>query len=128
MGGVLLYPKIIATGRNKTKTHNDPSLHAEIDAIRNACERLKQYYLEGCILYTTHEPCPMCASAAVWAKMKGIVFGVPYDDAISKGNEKFSWRQIIISCKEVLDKGDPKLEIVEGFMREECIKLFDLST
>ena len=69
----------------------------------------------------------MCTAAAVWAKMKGIVFGVPYSDAIRKGNENFSWRQITISCKDVLEKGNPKLELVEGFLRDECIKLFDLS-
>ena len=118
---------IIAVGKNKLKSHNDPTLHAEIDVIRNACKELSQPYLQGCVLYTTHEPCPMCTSTAIWAKMKGIVFGIPYSVAIENGNKRFSWRQIKISCKEVLEKGEPRLELVESFMMDECMKLFDLN-
>lgn len=119
--------KVIATGTTNIRHENDPTLHAEIVAIRNACKKLGSRYLENCILYTTHEPCPMCATAAVWAKMKGIVFGAFIEDARQKEGKNFSWRQIDISCKEILAKGTPKLELVEGFMREECLKLFDLS-
>ncbi len=118
---------VIATGKNKLKTENDPTLHGEIDAIRNACKILKSPYLEGCILYTTLEPCPMCASAAIWAKMKGIVFGAFKEDAQKIQGEKFSWRQINISSNDILKEGDPKLNLVKGFMREECLKLFDLT-
>jgi len=119
--------KIIAIGTTNLKHENDPTVHAEIVAIRNACKKLNSKYLEDCILYTTHEPCPMCASAAIWAKMKGIVFGALVEDAKQKQGKNFSWRQIDISCKEVLAKGIPKLELVEGFLREECLKLFELS-
>lgn len=119
--------KVIASGTTNLKHENDPTVHAEIVAIRNACNKLNSRYLEDCILYTTHEPCPMCASAAIWAKMKGIVFGATIEDAINKQGQNFSWRQINISCKDVILKGTPKLEIVEGFLRKECNKLFDLS-
>ena len=105
--------KIIAMGANNAKHENDPTVHGEIVAIRNACKKLNSGYLEGCILYTTHEPCPMCASAAIWAKMEGIVFGAFVKDADQKQGKNFSWRQINISCKEVLAKGTPKLELVE---------------
>ncbi len=119
--------EIIATGMNKTKTENDPTLHGEVDTIRNACQILKSHYLEECVLYTTLEPCPMCTSAAIWAKMKGIVFGAFKEDAQKNQGENFSWRQIDISCKDIIAKGEPKLNLIEGFMREECLKLFDLT-
>ncbi len=119
--------KILAEGTTNLKHEHDPTVHAEIVAIRTACKKLKAHYLEKCVLYTTHEPCPMCASAVIWAKMEGIVFGAFKDDAKERGSKKFSWRQIDISCKDVLKKGEPKLKVVEGFMRDECLKLFDLS-
>ncbi len=119
--------KIIASGTTNLKHENDPTVHAEIVAIRNTCNKLNSKYLEGCILYTTHEPCPMCASAAIWAKMKGIVFGATIEDTKNKQGQNFSWRQIDISCKDVLSKGTPKLELIEGFLRKECNKLFDPS-
>ncbi len=119
--------KVIATGTTNLKHENDPTVHAEIVAIRNACKKLNLKYLEDCVLYTTHEPCPMCASAAIWAKMKGIVFGAFVEDAKQRQRKKFSWRQINMSCKDILAKGTPKLELVEGFLRDECLKLFDLS-
>jgi tRNA(adenine34) deaminase len=119
--------KIIAIGTTNLKHENDPTVHAEIVAIRNACKELNSKYLEDCILYTTCEPCPMCTSAAIWAKMKGIVFGASIEDAKNNQGKSFSWRSINISCKDVLAKGSPKLELVEGFLREECLKLFKLS-
>jgi len=123
--------KIISRAFTSSRIERDPVLHAEILAIQRAARKLNSQYLEVCVLYTTHEPCPMCASAAVWAKMKGIVFGAYYSDAIKfvKKNspDNFSWRQIEISCKDVLEKGEPKLELVEGFMNEECKKLFELN-
>ncbi len=118
--------KIIATGTTNIKHENDPTVHAEIISIRNACQKLQSHYLEDCILYTTHEPCPMCSSTAIWAKMKGIVFGCYIKDAKNKGTKNFSWRQIDVPCKYILARGTPKLELVEGFLREECLVLFDI--
>ena len=124
--------QIISVGDETLKSANDPvNGHAEIDAIRKACKKLKQPYLEGCVLYSTHEPCPMCASAAVWAKIDTIVFSVSREDMIEQMEKrtsgKFSWRQIKISCKEVLEKGMPKINLISGFLREEGLKLFDLT-
>lgn len=124
--------KIISTGETLFSKHpNDPTAHAEINAIKEACKKLNSSTLDDCVLYSTHEPCPMCASTAIWAKMKGIVFGAPIEDAFeyanSKSSEKFSWRQINIKSREVLSKGEPKLELIENFMREDCKNLFKLS-
>jgi tRNA(Arg) A34 adenosine deaminase TadA len=123
---------IISVGLNTLKIDNDPvNGHPEIDAIRKACKNLKQPYLQECILYSTHEPCPMCSSAAIWAKMEGIVFGVSMEytknEMKKRMGGKFSWRQIDISCQEVLNKGEPKLKLIPDFLKEECIKLFDLT-
>jgi len=119
--------EIISTGRNKTRRSNDPTSHGEIDAIRKACKKLNSKYLNDCVLYTTHEPCPMCAGASIWAKMKGIVFGLNFKDSNNNKSKNWSWRQINIPCREILNKGEPKLELNEEFMREECLKLFNLT-
>ncbi|MHB8652124.1 MAG: nucleoside deaminase [Minisyncoccota bacterium] len=121
---------VIAIGFETLKSANDPvNGHAEIDAIRKACQALQKPYLEECVLYSTHEPCPMCASAAIWAKMKGIVFAVSREDMKNEMKKRmggaFSWRQIDIPCKAILEKGMPTLELIGGFLREEGLTLFE---
>jgi tRNA(Arg) A34 adenosine deaminase TadA len=131
LGAVIVDSKgeIIATEHTTTHATNDATTHAEVNAIRTACKKLNNRYLFGCWLYTTLEPCPMCISAAIWAKMEGVVFGATKDDAVefAKGleNKKFTWRQIDISAREIVMKGDPQIKLIEGFMREECCKLFN---
>jgi tRNA(Arg) A34 adenosine deaminase TadA len=125
--------KIISTGRSMAFTNHDPTWHAEVDAIRNACSKLGNMYLEGCVLYTTHEPCAMCSSAAVWAKLKGIIYGASIEDmmefskTIKNKDVSMSWRQITIKCRKILESSEPKLGLAEGFLREECKELFKLS-
>lgn len=118
--------EIVATGEVRRRRDNDPTAHAEIVAIRNACKKLKSRSLESCIIYSTQECCPMCAAAIVWAKMKGVVFGANSKDALGKGTCNFSWRQIDISCKKVVEKSGADIEVVGGFMRDECAKFIDL--
>ena len=123
---------IIARGTNRSKIEKDATQHAEIVAIREASKTLDSRYLEGCILYTTHEPCPMCSAAAVWAKLRGVVFGARIGDMEEyerhKGKDLWKWRVINISAREVFEKVLGKerhhVEISEGFMRDECRKLF----
>jgi tRNA(adenine34) deaminase len=124
--------KIISIGYEKLKSDKDPvNGHAEIDAIRKACKKIKKPYLEKCALYSTHEPCPMCASAAVWSKIKVIVYGISRKDLINhmkkKSDKSFSWRQINISCKEILKKEKPnsKIKLIQ-FMKKECLKLLEI--
>lgn len=118
--------EIISIGTTNLKHENDPTVHGEIVAIRAACKKLETRFLNGMVLYTTHEPCPMCTSAAIWARMKGIVFGATIEDAQGRATERFTWRQIDMKCKDVLAAGDPKLALQEEFMREECNELFGL--
>ena len=110
--------EIISETYTTIQRDNDPTKHAEINAIKEAAKKLNSYKLEGCWLYTTFEPCPMCSSACVWARMEGIVYGASMDDR----NEKYSQR-ILIPAEEVLKQGTPKLKLHKDFMREECKKL-----
>jgi len=73
--------KIIAKGNNKVTSTNDPTAHAEIIAIRNACGYLNSFQLDGCIMYTTCEPCPMCLGAIYWARPDKVYFGCNKKDA-----------------------------------------------
>lgn len=119
---------ILAIAHTTLHKDNDPTAHAEINVIRQAAQKLNSRYLEGVWLYTTQEPCPMCTSAAIWARMRGIIFGAMKDDALEifhqQGNSKFTWRQIDIPAEYIVAKGNPKLELIGGFQREECLKLY----
>jgi len=72
---------IVATGANRVTATNDPTAHAEIVAIRDACKRLKTFCLDDCDLYTSCEPCPMCLSAIYWARIRNVFHGNNRKDA-----------------------------------------------
>lgn len=76
---------IIGRGNNKVTSSNDPTAHAEVVAIREACKALGSYQLEGCTLYTSCEPCPMCLGAIYWARPDRIVFAATRNDAADAG-------------------------------------------
>lgn len=86
-GAVIVGPdeQEIAEGCNRVTSANDPTAHAEISAIRAACAALGTFKLEGCTLYTSCEPCPMCLAAAYWARVDAIVYGASRDDAAAAG-------------------------------------------
>mgnify|MGYP002511035560 FL=1 len=73
--------EVVATGTNRVTANNDPTAHAEVSAIREACQRMRHFKLEGCICYTSCEPCPMCLSALYWAGVSRIVYGNTKEDA-----------------------------------------------
>ena len=120
--------KILASSCSNLRRKNDPTNHPEVEVIRKASEILHSRVLDGCYLFTTLEPCPMCTSAAVWAKMQGIVFGAFQEDAIaytrSNAHCKFSWRQIEVKARDIIKHGTPTLELYEGVLRSECNELF----
>ncbi|MBL7147851.1 MAG: nucleoside deaminase [Nanoarchaeota archaeon] len=111
--------KLISSTHNNVKKSHDPTAHAEINAIRKACEILNTHDLSGCVLYTTCEPCPMCFSASWWAKISKIIYGINISDVIDKGK-----RQINVKCEFLNKNGDSKIEIKSGFLRDECFELF----
>lgn len=73
--------KVIATGANSVTLSNDPTAHAEVNAIRGACQKLQNFSLKGCVIYSSCEPCPMCLSALYWAGVSKIFFGNTKEDA-----------------------------------------------
>lgn len=73
--------KIVGRGWNQVTSTNDPTAHAEVTAIRDACQRLKTFQLDDCELYTSCEPCPMCLAAIYWARFKKVYYGNTRKDA-----------------------------------------------
>jgi len=77
--------EIVGEGFNLVTARHDPTAHAEIVAIRQACRRLKTHSLAGCVLYTSCEPCPMCLAAIMWAKLDKVYYAVTREDAAAAG-------------------------------------------
>ena len=87
--------EIIGRGNNKVTSTNDPTAHAEITAIREACKNLHSFQLEGCIIYTSCEPCPMCLGAIYWARPDKVYFGCSQQDAATIGfDDEFIYKEI----------------------------------
>ncbi len=76
---------IVATGINRVTATLDPTAHAEVTAIRAACQELGTFSLEGCVLVSSCEPCPMCLSSALWARVDRVVYASDRDDAAKAG-------------------------------------------
>ena len=77
--------KIVATGCNRVTCNNDPTAHAEVIAIRNACKKTGNFNLDGCEIYSSCEPCPMCLSAIYWARISKLYYGNTKKDAAKIG-------------------------------------------
>ena len=77
--------EVVATGVNLVTSTNDPTAHAEVTAIRNACAALRTFQLTGCEIYTSCEPCPMCLAAIYWARLRAIYYGNTAADAALAG-------------------------------------------
>jgi guanine deaminase len=87
--------KIIAEGCNSVTSNNDPTVHAEVVAIRKACDELGVYQLEGCIIYTSCEPCPMCIGAIYWARPDKVFYANTRQDAAKIGfDDDFIYKEI----------------------------------
>lgn len=86
---------IIGRGNNKVTSTNDPTAHAEVTAIREACQYLKSFQLEGCDIYSSCEPCPMCLGAIYWARPDHVYFGSTHIDAAAIGfDDEFIYKEI----------------------------------
>ena len=87
--------KIIAEGTNRVTSENDPTAHAEVTAIRNAAKKLGTFHLNGCQIFTSCEPCPMCLGASYWAHISKIYYGNSREDAREIGfDDEFIYREI----------------------------------
>ena len=110
--------KIIGKGFNKVIKNNDPTAHAEIEAIRDACRNINSYDLSECELYTTCYPCPMCLSAIIWSNIKKVYYGNTTLDASNIG-----FRDDLI-YQYINDKDDNILNLI-SMDRDETIKTFN---
>ena len=110
--------RIIGRGNNKVLINNDPTAHAEIVAIRDACKTLNTYNLSGCQIYSTSEPCPMCLSAIIWANIKEVYFAT---DRKEVGNIGFRDELIY----KYLEDHKNNILLVQKKENVECIKLLN---
>lgn len=89
--------EIVGRGWNKVTSTNDPTAHAEVSAIRDACKNLGNFQLDGCIVYTSCEPCPMCLGALYWARPAKIYYGNTKNDAADIGfDDSFIYEELAI--------------------------------
>lgn len=87
--------QIIGSGQNRVTENNDPTAHAEVQAIRQACQRLDTFQLENCILYTSCEPCPMCLGAIYWARIEKVYYAADQQLAAAGGfDDAFIYEEI----------------------------------
>ena len=111
--------EVVAIAHNTVNTDNDPSAHAEINVIRSLTAKLKNPSLEGYSIYTTGEPCPMCATACVWSGVSEIIYGASIQDLITLNQS-----QINIYCEEVIAKSFRNIKVTKGVLKNECLDLF----
>ena len=109
---------IVGEGSNRVTSTNDPTAHAEIIAIRDACERLDTFQLDGCTIYTSCEPCPMCLGAIYWARPEKVFYACTREDAANIGfDDDFIYNE--------LEKSNEEREMVLlNFMRDEALEIF----
>ena len=112
--------KVISKGVNKVIAKNDPTSHAEVEAIRSAAKKLKNFNLKGCELYTSCEPCPMCLSAIYWARIDKIYYGNTKKDAAKIGFiDDFIYKEL---ARSVLKR---KLKTTQH-LRDEALIAFEV--
>ena len=112
--------QIIAEGNNQVTANKDPTAHAEIVAIRNACKKLDDFFLKGCDLYTSCEPCPMCLSAIYWSHIDKIFYANNRNDAKNIDfDDSFIYSEI---NKKIEDR---KIQMTQ-MLRDEALKAFKI--
>ena len=109
---------IVGRGNNKVTSSNDPTAHAEVVAIRDACQNLQTYQLADCEIYTSCEPCPMCLAAIYWTRIKKIYFANTRYDAAAIGFD-----DAMIYNEMICDHGLRKIPIV-AIGREKALEVF----
>lgn len=108
--------EVVATGANQVTASNDPTAHAEVTAIRNACTALGTFSLEGCDVYTSCEPCPMCLAAIYWARCRAIFYGNCAADAARIGfDDAFLYGEL---CKPLAERSLPMTRLMPEQARE----------
>jgi tRNA(Arg) A34 adenosine deaminase TadA len=118
---------VIASAGNRVKTSGSSIKHVELETLKYVSSGYGRYLMDFA-LYSTHEPCAMCAGACVWSRIGAVVFGVFQEDIAAygkkHGSDEYKWRACLISCEFVLKKGNHVVPVTGGFLRRECQKLF----
>ncbi len=105
--------EVVSTGVNRVTANHDPTAHAEVSAIRNACQKLGTFTLEGCEIYSSCEPCPMCLGAIYWAHIDRLYYGCNQLDAADAGfDDSFIYKEL------ELDKSERRLKTEELLSKE----------
>ena len=115
--------KVIGKGSNHVLSNNDPTAHAEVMAIRDACKNINTYDLSGCELYTSCYPCPMCLSAIIWSNIKKVYYGNTKEDAADIGFRDDFIYKFIRNLTE--NNNDNSILDLESMDREDTIKSFN---
>lgn len=115
MGGT-----VVAEGHNEVGMRHDPTAHAEMVAIRQACVRLHQDELRGAVLYSTLQPCGMCTMASIWSHVGRIVYGAGREDV----HKMYFEDKHLDTMNFIRDTYADAITVVEGVMREECAALY----
>lgn len=111
--------EIIGEGNNCVTSTNDPTAHAEVVAIRNACRQLNSFQLEDCVIYTSCEPCPMCLGAIYWARPAQVFFACTRKDAKNVGfDDDYIYQEINLPIENRRIK-------TEFLLREEGLRVFE---
>lgn len=112
--------EIVAEGSNNVTSHHDPTAHAEVSAIREACRKLETFDLSGCDIYTSCEPCPMCLGAIYWAHIDKIYYANDRRDAADIGfDDDFIYQEIAVAPHE-------RKRPMESMLPEEAIRAFEM--
>jgi guanine deaminase len=114
--------EIVATGVNTVADDNDPTAHAEVNAIRAATSKLQRFHLEDCILYSSCEPCPMCLGAVYWAGLQEVYYGNSREDAANYG---FKDEHIYEEIRRSLDQRQLRFTRLLGSEAIEAFNLWD---
>jgi tRNA(Arg) A34 adenosine deaminase TadA len=110
--------KIVGRGWNRVTSANDPTAHAEVTAIRDACKKLKTFELKGCELYTSCEPCPMCLAAIYWARLRKIYYANTRKDAAAIAfDDAFLYREVALPVSR---RKIPMMQL----LRKEALEVF----
>jgi tRNA(Arg) A34 adenosine deaminase TadA len=116
---VVLGDEVLAKTHDTATSEGDPSLHAEFKAIREAIATVGSNDLCGAMLYSTCEPCPMCAGLAVWSNLTSIVYGASIADTARMGRSR-----ILVGAAEIAERAPTVLEVIGGVLKDRCNALY----
>jgi len=111
--------KVLGKAHDTVAEDSDPTSHAEMNLVREGCRKLGKD-LTGCVIVSTHEPCPMCTSAMIWARVSEVAYGARIVDSKREGRT-----MIELGCQEIVERSPWGLKVTEGVLKQECSLLYD---